>query len=69
MVCKLDRPEVKKILQVSTYQTSSDALVRTLEMEAAYNSSRTCYKVRVVELETEENDKLEKLSQEMDGIA
>ena len=32
-------------------------------MEAAYNSSTTCHKVRVAKLETEENDKLEKLLQ------
>ena len=53
--------EVKKILQVSTYQTSSDALIRALEVDAAYNSLRMCHKVRVAEFEPEENDKLEKL--------
>ena len=50
-----------RILQVSRYQTSSDALIRALEVEAAYNSSRSCYKARVAELETGENEKLEKL--------
>ena len=50
-----------RILQVSRYQTSSDALIRALEVEAAYNSSRRCYKARVAELETGENEKLEKL--------
>ena len=48
--------EVKKVLQLSRYQTSSEALIRALEVMAAYNSSRTCHKVRVVELEMKEND-------------
>ena len=37
-----------RVLQPSRYQTSSDALIRALEVEAAYSSSRTCYKVSVV---------------------
>ena len=57
--------EVKKVLQLSRYQTSSEALIRALEVEAAYNSSRTWHKVRVAELETEENDKLEKLLEKL----
>ena len=52
---------VKKVLQQSRYQTSSEALIRALEVEAAYNASRTWYKVRVAKLETEEHDKVEKL--------
>ncbi|KAJ3655626.1 hypothetical protein Zmor_014748 [Zophobas morio] len=47
--------------QLSRYQTSSEALIRALEVEAAYYSSRTWHKVRMVELEKEENDKVEKL--------
>ena len=39
-----------------------------LEVEAAYNSSRTCHKVRVAELETEENDKLEKFSEQIINV-
>ncbi|KAJ3648816.1 hypothetical protein Zmor_020589 [Zophobas morio] len=53
--------EVKKVLQPSTYQTSSEVLIRALEVEAVYGSSRTCYKVSVVEREKEENNKMEKL--------
>ena len=30
--------EIKKVLQISRYQTSSEALIRALEVEAAYNS-------------------------------
>ena len=65
--------EVKKVLQPSTYQTSSDALIRALEVKGAYNSSRIFHKVRVTELEMEEHDRikkiLEKLSQQMDGTS
>ena len=32
--------EVKKVLQLSRYQTSSDALIRALEVEAGYSSSK-----------------------------
>ena len=35
--------EVKKILQISRCQTSADALIRAVEVEAAYNTSRTCH--------------------------
>ena len=63
--------QVKKVLQLSRYHTSSEALIRALEVEAAYNSSRTCHKVRVAELEMKENDGIkkiqEKLSQQMNG--
>ncbi|KAJ3641735.1 hypothetical protein Zmor_028216 [Zophobas morio] len=65
--------EIKKVLQLSRYQTSSEALIRALEVEAAYNSSRTWHKVRIAELDEEKNDKveklLEKLSQQMDGLS
>ena len=65
--------EVKKVLQLSRYQTSSEGFIRALEVEAPYNSSRTYHKVRVAELEMEENDGkkkvLEKLSQQMDAIS
>ncbi|KAJ3651553.1 hypothetical protein Zmor_017585 [Zophobas morio] len=53
--------DVKKVLQLSRYQTSSEALICALEVEATYNFSRVWHKVRVAETETEENDKLEKL--------
>ena len=53
--------EVKKVLQPSRYQTSSDTLIRALEVEAAYSSSRTCYKVSAAETEKAENNKIEKL--------
>ena len=65
--------EIKKVLQLSRYQTSSEALIRALEVEAAYNTSRTWHKVRIAELDEEKNDKveklLEKLSQQMDGLS
>ena len=54
--------EVKKVLQLSRYQTSSEALIRALEVEAAYGSSKTCNKVSVAEREKEEkNNQIEKL--------
>ena len=53
--------EVKKVLQLSTCQTSSDTLIRALEVEAAYSSSKTCYKVRVTETGKEENNKIDNL--------
>ena len=44
-----------------------------MEGEAAYNISRTCHKVRVAELEMQENDKVEqlweKMSQQIDGLS
>ena len=65
--------EVKKILQLSRYQTLSEALIRAPEVEAAYNSSRTCHKVRVSELRMEKNDWIKKiletLSQQMNGTS
>ena len=42
-------------MQVSRCQTSAS------EVQAAYNTSRTCDNIRIVELETEEDDKVEKL--------
>ncbi|KAJ3655734.1 hypothetical protein Zmor_014852 [Zophobas morio] len=57
--------EVKKVLHPSRYQTSSDALIRALEVEAGYISSRTCYKVSIAETEKEENNKIEKLLEKL----
>ncbi|KAJ3663071.1 hypothetical protein Zmor_007380 [Zophobas morio] len=53
--------EVKKVLKLSRYQTSSEGFIRALEVEAPYNSSRTYHKVRVAELEMEENDGKKKM--------
>ncbi|KAJ3652234.1 hypothetical protein Zmor_018215 [Zophobas morio] len=48
--------EVKNVLQLSRYQTSSEALSRALEVKVAYKSSRTCYKVSIAETQQEENN-------------
>ncbi|KAJ3665488.1 hypothetical protein Zmor_000981 [Zophobas morio] len=45
--------EVRKVLQLSRYQTSTDALIRALEVEAAFSFPRTCYKVSVAETKKE----------------
>ena len=50
--------KVKKMLQVFRCQTSTDGLIHALEVEAAFSTTRTCYKVSVAELEKEENNKI-----------
>lgn len=54
-------------------RTSSDSLIRALEVKTVYNSVKTCNKIIVAELEKEENDEikklLKKLSQQIDGLS
>ncbi|KAJ3662566.1 hypothetical protein Zmor_006908 [Zophobas morio] len=52
---------------------SADALIRALEVGAAFRTTRTCYKVSVAEPEKEEEHNeieklLEKLLQQIDGL-
>ena len=53
--------DLMKMLQVFRCQTSADALIRALEVEAAFITTRTCDKVSVAE----KNNKREKLSEEL----
>ena len=57
--------EVEKVLQLSSFKTASDVLIRALELEAAYSSRRTCCKVSAAETEKEENNKLERLLEKL----
>ena len=57
--------KVKKMLQVFRCQTSTDGLIHALEVEAAFSTTRTCYKVSVAEREKEENNKIKKLLEKL----
>ena len=53
------------MLQVFRCQTLADALLRVLEIEAVFSTTKACYKVSVAEPDTEENKKVEKLLEKL----
>ena len=64
--------EVRRVLQISNFRKSEDALVRALEVEAAYSNCRTMNKVTAVNFDDFQQSPMEarfdRLTRQMDEL-